>query len=73
MFIGLSLIALAMGYKVFADASKEKKERHMSLGRAIGLYIMLLAFASSFYSVIKYCAYFSTNNHPIMARMTKLK
>ncbi len=51
MFIALNLIAMALGYHVFIEASKEKKDAR-TVGRLIGVFIVtaalgtiLLAFA----------------------------
>jgi hypothetical protein len=59
MFIGLSLIALALGYRIFMDATRENTARYRNLGRVLGLYIMLIAFTSSGVSLLKYCNYFT--------------
>ncbi len=40
MFSGLGLIALALGYKVYVDASKEK-DGVKFLGQAIGILVMI--------------------------------
>ncbi len=42
MFIALNLIAVALGYRVFADASKEKKSLR-TVGRLIGVFIVSIA------------------------------
>lgn len=39
---GISLIALALGYKVYVDAGKEK-EGVKILGQAIGVFVMIAA------------------------------
>lgn len=59
MQIGISLIALALGYFVFVEASKEKKDRHRTFGRAIAIYIILMALASSLIWAAKYANYCS--------------
>ena len=53
MYIALNLIALAVGYFVFLEATKEKKDTK-TVGRLIGVFIMtaalgtiLIAFAES--------------------------
>jgi len=53
MYIALNLIALALGYLVFLEATKEKKDTK-TVGRLIGVFIMtaalgtiLIAFAES--------------------------
>ena len=55
MSIALCLIALALGYKVFADALKEKKGVRL-LGWGIGIFVMLAAVLSLVCGAIK-CAY----------------
>ena len=62
MFIGLSLIALALGYRTFIDGSRETKGRYHSLGRMLGIYIMLISFSASAFTILKYCKYFNTNH-----------
>ncbi len=54
MFLSLMLVALAVGYKVFVEASKEKNDGHRTLGRLIGIYVMIIAFALSMGSLLKY-------------------
>lgn len=39
---GISLIALALGYKVYVDAGKEKEGAKI-LGQAIGVFVMIAA------------------------------
>lgn len=46
MKLGLLLIALGVGYKVYAEASKEKGFLR-SLGQWVGAVIMVISFASS--------------------------
>ena len=53
MYIALNLIALAVGYLVFLEATKEKKDTK-TVGRLIGVFVMtaalgtiLIAFAES--------------------------
>jgi len=53
MSVALSLIALAVGYKVFVDASKEKKDVKI-FGRAVGIFIIVVAFLLSLCGAIKY-------------------
>ena len=70
MHIGLSLIALAFGYKIFIEAMKEKKGSRRTLGRAIGIYVMLLGFIASAFWIAKYSNYFmckSQNRCSVMA------
>ncbi len=55
MSVALCLIALAVGYKVFVDALKEKKDLKF-LGQAIGIFVMVAALLSSVCAVMK-CAY----------------
>ena len=70
MHIGLSLIALALGYKIFIEATKEKGGRK-TLGRAIGIYVMLLGFLASVFWIAKYSNYYRCKMQggrcPIMA------
>lgn len=42
MYIALNLIALALGYFVFLEATKEKKDTK-TVGRLIGVFIMTAA------------------------------
>lgn len=44
MHIGLTLVALALGYKVLVDASKEKEGLKI-LGQAIGIFVILASIA----------------------------
>lgn len=59
MFIGLSLIALALGYRIFMDGTRESVGRYRVMGRILGLYIMVISFTASGVSLMKYCNYFS--------------
>jgi len=45
MFTTVSLIALALGYKVFVDAGREKEGLKI-LGQVIGLFVMVAAVLS---------------------------
>ena len=47
MQTGLLLIALALGYKVFSEASGNGKKSLKQLGRIIGIYIMAVSFLGS--------------------------
>src|SRR3989338_8527625 len=40
MYIGIALVALALGYKALVDASKEKEGLKI-LGQAIGIFVIL--------------------------------
>ena len=51
MNIALDLIAVAVGYKVFADASKEKNGLKEG-GRLIGVFIITLALCVIAYTMI---------------------
>ncbi len=42
--VPLTLIALAVGYKVFADASKESSPNRRSFGRIVGIFVMTVSF-----------------------------
>ncbi len=66
MSVALALIALALGYKTFVDASKEKKVVKV-LGRAIGIFIMVIASLLSLCGAMKY-AYKS--GCPIMSKFS---
>ena len=55
MKLGLLLIALGYGYKVYADALKEKGNLR-SLGQWVGAFIMAIAFLASALFVYKYSA-----------------
>ncbi len=52
MKLGLLLIALGLGYRVYADASREKG-RLRSLGLWVGALIMLVSFLASALVVYK--------------------
>ncbi|MBI1977675.1 MAG: hypothetical protein HYS55_02870 [Candidatus Omnitrophica bacterium] len=47
MNAGLLLIALALGYKIFADASTSAKKSLKRLGRIVGVYIMVVSFVGT--------------------------
>lgn len=53
MKLGLLLIALGVGYKVYAEASKEKGPLR-SLGQWVGAVIMVISFATSALLVYAY-------------------
>ena len=53
MKLGLLLLALGYGYRVYADASKEKGNLRL-LGVWVGLIIMATSFAASAYMVSRY-------------------
>ena len=55
MSVALCLIALALGYKVFVDASKEKEGVRI-LGQAIGILVMVGALLVSVCAATK-CVY----------------
>jgi hypothetical protein len=71
MTIALSLIALALGYKVFVDAS-HNTNAYRVLGRAIGIYVMILAFAVSAYSLMKFSCRAAGLSCPV-AKMCPIK
>lgn len=52
MSLALCLIALALGYKVFLDASKEKEGLKL-LGQIIGIVVMALALVSAVCASLK--------------------
>ncbi len=72
MSVALALIALALGYKVFVDASKEKEGIRL-LGQAIGILVMVGAILFAACATIK-CAYksgcptMSKSSCPMMAK-----
>jgi len=47
MKIALLLIALGVGYKIYEDGSKNAKKSLKRLGRIIGVFIMVIAFAGT--------------------------
>ena len=47
MKIGLLLLALGFGYKIFNEASGNAKKSIRQLGRIIGIYIMIVSFIGS--------------------------
>lgn len=47
MKIALLLLALGFGFKIFAEASTMAKKSLKQLGRAVGLFIMLVSFAGT--------------------------
>lgn len=53
MKLGLLLIALGLGYKVYAEASKEKGHLR-SLGQWVGAVMMVISFATSALLVYAY-------------------
>lgn len=55
MYVGLGLIALALGYQVFVNASKEKEGVKL-LGQVIGIVVMIAAVLMVACGVMK-CAY----------------
>ena len=65
MSIALCLIALALGYKVFADALKEKKGVRL-LGWGIGIFVMLAAVLSLACGTILKCL--SKSGCPTMSK-----
>ena len=54
MKLGLLLIALAMGYRVYADASKEKGFLR-SLGLLVGAFVMAVSLLASAIFISHYC------------------
>jgi hypothetical protein len=52
MYIGIALVALALGYKVLVDASKEKEGLKI-LGQAIGIFVILASVAGFVCGVTK--------------------
>ena len=70
MWIALNLIAMAFGYKVLAAASKEKGGLKM-VGQLVAMFILILAFASSSYAVLRYAKY-RNPNCPMMVKLCHL-
>ena len=52
MHTAIGLIALALGYKVFVEAGKEKEGLKI-LGQVIGVFVMVLAFAATLCGAMK--------------------
>lgn len=73
MSVALALIALALGYKVFVDASREKEGLKI-LGQAIGILVMIGALLATVCATMK-CAYksgysmMSKYSCPMMAKV----
>ena len=72
MSIGIALVALALGYKVFADAYKEKEGLRL-LGQIVGVGVMVLALVSAVCSTMKCmyqagCPLMSKSNCAMMAK-----
>jgi len=63
MHIALALIALTLGYKVFADASKEKEGLKL-LGQIIGIFVMILALLGTLCGMMNTCHGSYKNFHP---------
>lgn len=63
MKLGLLLIALGVGYKVYADASKEKGSLR-SLGQWVGLIIMATSLVASALAVYGFSAHFAKTGCP---------
>lgn len=47
MHLALLLISLAVGYKVYMDGNSQTKKKAKQLGRAIGVFIMILSVAAT--------------------------
>lgn len=58
MKLGLLLIAMAMGYKVYADASKEKGNLR-SLGQWVGAIVMATSLVMSALTIYVHSAYWT--------------
>jgi Na+/proline symporter len=43
MKIGLLLIALGFGYKIYAEANSAAKKKLKALGRAVGIFMMVVS------------------------------
>ena len=81
MFIGgpiaWNLIALAVGYKIFVEATKEGKKAYKTLGRLIGIFIMLISSSAVAFTLLKYslanCPVASKAACPFISRMCPFK
>lgn len=74
MCVAISLIALALGYKAFAAAHKEKEGLKL-LGKTVGLVVMITAAYSIAFGVTKcmnrsQCDMMSKSNCAMMAKKT---
>ena len=72
MYVAISLVALALGYRVFADANKEKEGIRL-LGQVIGIVVMLAALVSIAYGAAKCmnrsnCSMMSKSNYAMTAK-----
>ena len=54
MKLGLLLIALAMGYRVYAEAAKEKGTLR-SIGLLVGAFVMAVSLLASALFISQYC------------------
>ena len=75
MYIPLALISLAVGFKVFVEATKETNSGHRTFGRILALYIMILSFALSAAPLCKaHCRNMGANGGcPILSKMCLMK
>ena len=72
MSIGVSLIALALGYKVFVDASRGKEGVRL-LGQVIGIFVMLVALLATICGIRSQMAScMEGSGCPMKARMCQL-
>ena len=78
MGIGLSLIALVLGYKLFVEAHKEKEGLKI-LGQVIGIFVMIAAFLAVLCGTMKcmakaYCPMdYNKANCPISRALCAMK
>lgn len=71
MKLGLLLIALGVGYRVYADASREKGNLR-SLGQWVGALIMATSLAASAFTIYTCSSYYRSGKGfgcPFMHRM----
>ncbi len=75
MYAAVALIALALGYKVFADAHKEKEGLKL-LGQIIGVVVMLAAVLCMLCGAVKcmyksQCSIMSKSSCPLVSPTAK--
>ncbi len=65
----LALISLAIGYKVFIDASKENVTKRRSFGRILGIFIMTFSFMICVAPLLKGACYSAGKNCAFMEKI----
>ena len=68
----LALISLAVGYKVFIEASKENAANRRSFGRIIGIFIMTVSFVICVAPLLK-GACSSAGSCPMMSKICPMR